>query len=489
LRSHRDPLAFFKGADEDESSPSDQGKKHLPDPSERAIAGMAAASSLGLMKASLWAGSEITKELALKGAQPWKEPGLAPVQGATSLMDAMSTPRPPPSSKLMGLFPVSARSRPRAASEIEQLNADRNFWKTSVTALDIQHVVDSFIDKHHLAEKGVRMNLREGLLNYRNPRYEVAEKEVHFPVVGKAVMLHELGHAADYTKGTMGKIRAVAEPAIRNAAAIALPIAMIAGDSIKAVIPGTFDDKVIGFMQDHAPELMGATLAATTLYPEFKASVLAVHHVKQMEGLEAAKAVAKKLIPGFGSYLLAAIPPIVGMALARKYMRHARAEREGEGHKTASEMAGVGEPLMDFPESGGLLTDLRELGTDAIHVVRQIKAGAVDLMRSPGAGQKILAAAKEVGTSPSFVHGALVTAIPATLAALYMYGTRSGHEIRSKMSEKHKKHFLGQRPVSAVIQEPWRVEHPMLYASLVGAGAAIAGGTIAKLMHDLGEVL
>ena len=41
--------------------------------------------------------------------------------------------------------------------------------------------------------------------------------------------------------------------------------AMIAGDRIKEMIPGTIDDRAIEFMQNHAPEIMGATLAATQL--------------------------------------------------------------------------------------------------------------------------------------------------------------------------------------------------------------------------------
>src|SRR4029453_8289624 len=106
------------------------------------------------------------------------------------------------------------------------------------------------------------------------------------------------------------------EPVLQRAAMAALPIALIAGDEIARAIPGTIDDHAIRFMQAHAPTILGATLAATQLYPEAKASWLAIRPPHEVEGGGAAWRAAKKLLPQLGGYALLTIPPIVGMALA-----------------------------------------------------------------------------------------------------------------------------------------------------------------------------
>jgi hypothetical protein len=244
------------------------------------------------------------------------------------------------------------------------------------------------------------------------------------------------------------------------------------------MLPGTVDDHVISFMQNHAPAIMGATLAATTLYPEAKASALAVRHIHQTEGPEAARAALKKLVPAWGSYLLGAIPAVVGMALARKYMREARADKaKREQTKTSSALQGI-----------------VEYGKDLLHVGKQIGTHTADLVTHPHTASKISEAAKTVGTSPEFIHGALASALPAGLASLYMYGTESGKHVRDRIDPYDRHHMLTGASGSGAfladkVEHKWREDHPYRFAGIVAVGAAMSGGIIAKFMSDLQRVL
>lgn len=453
------------------------------DPGERAIASLVAAGSAPLVRRlALLGGSWALGGIADKDSVPWNN--AIQVRGAPSIAEAVPGVKP---SKLMGLFNVSSRVREvTGPDDIAELNRVAN------KIPEIQHVVDSFIEKHDLARKGVRMNFHGGLLggNYYNP----GTKEVFLKDVGRDKVLHELGHAADFTGSRMGRIRGKFGPILERGAYAALPIALIAGDRIKEMLPGTIDDKAISFMQDHAPAIMGATLAATQLYPEAKASGLALQHIAKTEGPAAARAAFKRLGPAWATYLLGVIPPIVGMALARKYMREARAEKESE------EIEKVGGAMREF--LGGAGDFIRETGKDLHHVGKQITTQSAEMISHPGMGKRVLEAAKNVGTSPDFVNGALSAAIPATLGALYLYGTEGGKHIRDRIHPSDRTNFIAGRhdyelvntiptklPGLHLAHEKWREEHPMRFAGLVALGSALAGGIAMKMMADLRRVL
>jgi hypothetical protein len=407
-----------------------------------------------------WAGSKVLEHLGQKDSVFWGN--VQPSLGNTSI-GAM---KPTNETRVLGLFNVAGRAKEAPLADEEAV----------VGKLDeIQHVVDSFFEKHRLAQKGVTMNFRAGPLTTK-PFFDIDTKRVFLPQVSKEIALHELGHAADYTGSTLGKIRAVAEPVLRRAALVSVPIALIAGDELARAIPGTIDDKAIQFVQDHAPTIVGATVAATQLYPEAKASILALKHIKDVEGGAAALASVKKLLPAWGSYVLGAIPAIVGMALARRYMREAR--DHNQKNETAEKTAGVvGEAL------GAIKDSVLDLG----HVARQLGHGVVQLARDPEVGQRIATAAKEVGTSPGFVVGALSSAMPATAGALYLYGTEPGRIIRQQIHRvgRSTKELLRSRPHD----EQWRERHPAAFAGIVGLGAALSGGILHKMINDLQMVL
>jgi hypothetical protein len=454
------------------------------DPGERAIASLVAVGSAPLARRlALLASNYALGGVADKDSVPWHN--ALQVRNAPTIAEARPGVAP---SKLMGLFNVSARVR-----DVQDVADHKEVMRAASKIPEIQDVVDSFIDKHDLARKGVRMNFHGGILggNYYNP----STKEVFFKDVGKEKVLHELGHAADFTSSRLGKLRGRFGPMLERGAYAALPIALIAGDRIKEMLPGTIDDKAISFMQDHAPAIMGATLAATQLYPEAKASALALQHIAKTEGPQAARAAFKRLGPAWATYLLGVIPPIVGMALARKYMRQARDEQAQQG-----DIEKVGSLMRDITHGAGAF--LRDTAKDLGHVGKQISSQTADMIRSPGTGRRILEASKAVGTSPEFVNGALSAAVPATLGALYLYGTEAGKHIRERIHPSDRTKYMAGRhdfelvdtipstiPGASLVHERWREQHPMRFAGLVALGSALAGGIAMKMMFDLRKVL
>lgn len=448
----RDPTAFINWEKLAEEKPKAQ-----QDPGDKAVAGLAVASSL-YAQAAPRLGTMVLENISQAGSVPLR--------------------RTPPgnegSAKVLGMFPV--HSRPHAVDP-------ENFRKVHGKLDAIADTVDAFMAKHDLDRKGVRLSVRSGpMTSLLGPRYaqSSADKTVHLPILSKEVALHELGHAADYTSGKIGKARAFLNPMLQRSAMIGLPIAMIAGDRISAAIPGTVDDKAIAFMQENAPMIMGATLAATSLYPEAKASILALRHIKATEGMAAAKASAKKLLAGWGTYALMAIPPIVGLALARKYLHKARAEKDLEAEKTASQLTEMLRGHWDDIVSGV---------KDIAHVSRQIGQGTADLITSPGTAKRIVQAAKDVGTDPQFVTGALSSAIPATLAALYTYATPGGAELRKVDTSIRKRYIDEPNRLVKRAPESFRESHPLAYAGMVGLGTALSAGLMSHLFNDLSKVL
>lgn len=447
------------------------------DPGERAFAAMMAASGGALIaKIGPMLANAGLRMLSNHGVSDW--PGSLPAGNVKNIAGLMEEGEMP-SGKLMGLWNVTSRA-----------HRDRTGGAALAEAAEkmqgMQHVVDSFIDKHQLAEKGVRLNMHQGPLSFlEGNRYDPLTKQVFTPNISKEQILHELGHAADATGSRLGRARNLLDPIIRRGVTVALPLALIAGDAIKDKIPGTIDDKAIGFMQDHAPAIMGATLAATHLYPEAKASYLAYQHIAKTEGPHAARQALKKFIPMWGTYLLGAVPAVVGMALARKYMRHARDEKAqqtkvaGLVGDLGGALKGVGHTALDF-------------GGDALHIGKQVGGQTLSMLSEPGFAKRISGAAREVGTSPEFVYGALSAALPAAIGSLYLYGTPAGKELRARIHPDHHDQFAlvnHKIPGISKVNESWREANPGRFAGLVAAGAALSGGIIAKFLSDLQRVL
>lgn len=253
---------------------------------------------------------------------------------------------------------------------------------------------------------------------------------------------------------------------------------------------------------------MGATLAATSLYPEAKASILAVNHINKVEGKAAARVAMRRLGPAFGTYLLGAVPAVVGMMLAKKYMAEARKDKSMTADLVDQKIeefekeAGIGKILSELKAIPQVIGNLavdgarfgRSTGRDLAHLGKQIGQQSNQMIHDPGRMKKIVQAAKDVGTSPEFVQGAFAAALPSATTALYLYGTRSGGEIRKRLDPVDKEIAYsnsrkGVSFVSSRADEQWREAHPKLFAGLVGMGAAMSAGIMSKLFSDLARVL
>jgi len=472
------PLDFFEKIGEEgaqEPAPEAEEKGFL-DPGEEALAGLSIGASL-LAAHGTRIGDFVLGKMMSKNDVPWPAHSPGEFRNVKDMIGGAMHLGEPKSKKLLGLIPISERPKggdiSLAGRTLERVQPD----------------VDSFIKKHRLAEKGVRMKLKSGFLS-GGPSYNVLTKRVTLPVVEKGTMIHELAHAADFTGSKRGKFWGYARGPIEAAVFSALPIALIAGDEIKKALPGTMDDRAIEFMQQNAPEIMGATLAATQLYPEAKASVMALRHIRERSGPAAARAAAKTLIPAWGTYALGTIAPLIGMSMARKYYNEAKKRNQEE---EGLEKEGG---LMDkyvLPYVDEFIETAKDLG----HVAKQIGRGTKQLVEDPQRVARIRSAAKEVGTSPQFIQGALYTGIPAALATGYLYSQRHGQHARPKIEQTDPlmlDEYLetSSRTTNRMknsIPEDWKERHPALYASLVGAGAAFSGGIISKLMSDLAHAL
>jgi hypothetical protein len=500
------PLDFFeKIGEEGAQEPAPEAKeKGFLDPGEEALAGLSIGASL-LATTGTTLGGMALGHLTSKKDIPWQAHSPGEFSTVEEMIKGVQDLGPPKPKKLLGLIPISERpqiggvtvgpdrKRRKFMGIIpmkEEVPPMGNYNKAGRTLERIQPEVDSFIKKHRLAEKGVKMELKRSGLLSGGAHYNVLTKKVHLPVVEKGTMIHELAHAADFTGSKRGKFWGYARGPIQNAVLTSLPIALIAGDEIKKALPGTMDDRAIEFMQQNAPELMGATLAATQLYPEAKASIMALQHIKQRSGPAAARAAAKTLIPAWGTYALATVAPLIGMSMARKYYNEAK--RKNQEEDGLDKEGGFIDSY-----ARGLYRKAISTGEDLGHVAGQISRGTKELIEDPKRGARIRAAAKEVGTSPEFIAGALYTGIPAALATGYLYSQRHGQHARPKIeraSEEMLQDILGTTSgtterMKDKIPEEWKERHPALYASLVGAGAAFSGGVISKLMSDLAHAL
>ncbi len=180
---------------------------------------------------------------------------------------------------------------------------------------ELANLGESFLKEHKLREGGLKVNIgnRGKLGDYYNPM----KHSVNLGTRDAAVTLHEMGHAADF-RGSLTK--SVTRRIPQVFATLAVPTALAAGDVIKEKIPGTIDDKVISFIQDHPVALSVGGYGVATLYPEAKASYLALKHIAEQRGRDAMWTAAKKsLAPAYGTYLAGALP-IAGGALVAKML-------------------------------------------------------------------------------------------------------------------------------------------------------------------------
>lgn len=372
--------------------------------------------------------------------------------------------------RVAGLFDIESRVPPNIEIERSYKNPE-GAAKFDAAMNDTMSAMDDMARRRGL--KGVEVHMRPRSLFFAgSPQFDRASNQVWLGRPDKYLGLHELGHAEDYAS-RLGKIRGFVEPILNRAGGIGIPLAVLAGRHIANALPGSTDDKVLSFVQEHAPELTAATLGAGTLLPEAKANINALRYVHETEGGKGVLRALKQLGPSFGTYLLGVGGSVAAAALARKYIREHGGAVAGQ-EKTANI---IGDIVQDV-----LLPMVRSAGNFGSQVGRQAK----DLVTQPGTASRLARAAKEIAKSKDFAVGATSAAIPASLGALYLYGTPGGGEMRRALASDV---IPGRAVAESVVpvhgDESWRTRHPGLYAALLGGGTALSAGTLGKIFADI----
>lgn len=402
-----------------------------------------------------------------------KQTGVAPRLDLIKLVDSFGGKELKPQSILGGLFKIDPKPAFPGKITHEPRNLD--------TLIKIQKSVNSMLDRYNLPEKGVRLSFRSGPISrMAGPHYNYASKEIVLPKLSKDLALHEIGHAAHW-QGTGAKAAHVLRRAIARGSMLATPMAYIAGDEIQKMFPGKIDDKVVDFVQKHAPAIVASTYAAASLYPEAQATIRAISHVNKTEGAAAAKKTARALFPHFVSAAVPVIPAIVGIGLARKWHREAK-----ENQKKLEKMAGLVSGMAQFAD------DVR-VGSG--HIMKQIGPQAGKILEQPlGEFMKTMyESGKNVVKSPEFASGAAIAGIPTALIAYAKMNTPHGRLFRERKRELG----LGERnvpfgkgsPAAEIAYHEERAGEDSVTPAIVGITAAISGGVIAKLMSDIGRIL
>ncbi|MHC4644898.1 MAG: hypothetical protein ACYTBJ_05320 [Planctomycetota bacterium] len=367
--------------------------------------------------------------------------------------------------KLMDLFDI--RMSPRGDFSDKALRSIEKSYKT----------IDSMIDKYKLSDKGLKIDLTSGpLAKVRGPAYFPRERRISLPEVDKNFILHEIGHAAHETRKGAGAFRTMRN-IFNRGAVMSVPMAYLAGNEIQKMLPGTVDDKVIGFVQENAPAIMASAWAAAEVYPEVQATTRAVSHVYKTEGAAAARKTLKALLPPMAGYVLPIIPALVGVALAKKYYFKAKGE--------------------SLEKKSGVLSELWETGaglaSEAASIGGQVGTQASTILRKPaGEVAKILldAGVKTV-KSPSFVSGAVTAGIPAATWAYVYHNTPHGKIYRKNLASWQGKQFGPLAKAENDLQEikARAKDDTATWPAIVGIGAAVAGGFLSKFWADIARTI
>lgn len=459
----------------------------LIDPGEAAIAGLAIASgpiAQGVIPAAshLAVTSLGPKPIKFKGPMRYN---IDKLKGYEDSLKTLTS-----DAKVLNLF--EAQLIPRITEEM--LETGKFFIpKEKEYVNKIAPMVDGMLEKYKLPEKGVRLDLGGGSLqNITGPRYRISDKKIQLPWVNESYALHEVGHAAHFSEpGTklFSKLRGF----INGGAALAIPMAYVAGDEIKKMFPGKIDDKAVDFVQKHAPAIAAATWAASDVYPEVQATARAVKYVRDTKGAAAARATLKELLPALGTYVAPIIPAIVGLSLAKKWFF----ESKKKGIKSREEIekaASVLSHAKDFGSGlvGGMWDVAAPVGADLSYLAHQFGGQARELFQKPinEFAKDIAVASAKTVKSPEFIAGAIHAGVPTALTAYVMYNTPHGlafkerkRQIDSRKSNREKL----RNDIDRIDSK--RKENDITVPVIAGITAAVSGGILTKIFSDLGKIL
>jgi len=452
------------------------------DPGEAAAAGMAMASST-LAKA-------LPPAFGILDLGPvkheWTGTPSYDIKQTGEIFEGMAEDRR--NKKLLNLFDIRLPSRGEAFMTPKGLIEKPRLVNEELDNLtDIYKSVDGMLNKYKLPEKGVKMDIGGGSIqSIFGPRYNIIDKKIQLPWMGKEFALHEIGHAAHFAeKGA--KASATIRNLIHKSAFVGIPMAYVAGDEIKKMFPGKVDDKAVDFVQKHAPAIAAATWTAAQIYPEVQATARAVNYVRKTEGNAAAKQALKKLIAPLMSYVIPVIPAVVGLSFAKKYYFDAKKKNDGLKKK-----AGVGSYLSETlnPTWEHIIRPvISDLAFNAGYLSHQVN----DLISQPigAVSRRLWDAGIKTVKSPEFVSGAIHAGIP-TAAITYVYhNTPHGKAYLKRYHDIHRKNSdsVGRAKEDYEHAITEKKNDNVTLPVVAGVAAAISGGFLSKLLMDIGRVL
>ncbi len=454
------------------------------DPGEAAAAGMAVASStLAKMLPPAFGMLDLGPE-----KREWRGTPSYDIARTSEFAEGFAEDRR--SKKLLNLFDI--RLPPRGDVTFTQ-HGLVEIPKAHEHELDylqsISKSIDGMLTKYKLPQKGVKMDIGGGSIqNVFGPRYNILDKKIQLPWMGKEYALHEIGHAAHFAERG-ARASATVRNLLNKSAFIGIPMAYVAGDEIKKMFPGKIDDKAVDFVQKHAPAIAAATWTAAQVYPEVQATARAVNYVRETEGNAAARQTLKKLLGPLMSYVIPVIPAVVGLSLAKKYYFDAKKKDKKKGLK---KKAGVKSWLTE------MLTPtweeiVRPVISDISFNVGNISHQTLDLIDHPinEVSKKLWDAGIKTVKSPEFVSGAIHAGVPTAALTYVYYNTPHGKTYLKRYSDIHKRNSdeVGRAREEYEYAKIKAKHDNVTLPVIAGAAAAVSGGFLSKLFMDIGRVL
>lgn len=213
---------------------------------------------------------------------------------------------------------------------ISKLEREKYFYKTpGISSGNINQLkrmdpelIDSFIKKHNLTEKGIRIAINPSQIKTPISGYDPKGKRVFLETTSPGIALHELSHAKDFSKLPMLKTKALG--ITKKLTAAAIPLSIILGDRARGHV-GEKTEKVIDFIQEHPVATTMAGYTLPTVIPEVAATTRAISHIKDIRGKEKAfEAFSKHLKVPMINYATAGIPLMIAGLVAKKILEKQR---------------------------------------------------------------------------------------------------------------------------------------------------------------------
>lgn len=198
---------------------------------------------------------------------------------------------------------------------------------------ELTDTLEAFSKEKGLAETGLKYRLMAPSAK-TVPGYDPIRHTVSVHRNSPNLALQQAAKASD-VRGSVAKSYLRSVPLL--GAALGVPFAMANAKTVEEANPDGLDAKVLAFMKDH-PALVGASgYGASVVYPEAKASYIALQHLAKTKGKDAAMRALKEFYaPHVGKYMLGAAPVALSFAALKKFLGNQSQEKKASAGFTFS---------------------------------------------------------------------------------------------------------------------------------------------------------